>query len=320
MSFSSDIKNEVAQRTFSGSDARAALSALLKTCSVISFSSRGMSLLVTVENAAVARLIFGIVRDSYGSEMELSVKKKMNLKKNRVYGIRILTRAKDILEDTGLYTVRGLRDKPTSRIVQTDGNARAFLSGAFLASGSINPPDKPNYHLEMTAGNPEYAVFLIEQMARFGIPAKSIERRSRTIVYVKAAEKISDFLRCIEAYNAVMEFEDNRIARDFTNNLSRLNNIDVANEQKIQKASDEQVADIMTIRDSEYAFQMEESLKQLAQLRLDFPDASLKDLCFLYEERTGNSISKSGLRHRFIRIHELAEKARLRRKELEQHT
>lgn len=318
MSFSSDIKNEVSQKTMGRSDARACLSALLKMSSVISFSSRGMSLLVTVENAAVARMIFSLVKDRYGSEMELFVKKKMNLNKNRIYGIRILTFAREILEDVGLYTSRGLREKPVSKIVQTDSNARAFLTGAFLASGSINPPEKPNYHLEITAGNEEYGLFLIEQMARFNIPAKKIERRGKTVVYVKAAEKIGDFLRCIEAHNALMKFEDERIERDFTNNFIRLNNIDVANEQKIQKAAEEQIDDIKVLLSSRYQSQISDSLKQLAQVRLKYPDAALSELTKLYEQETGESISKSGLRHRFLRIRELAEKERLRRKEPEE--
>jgi DNA-binding protein WhiA len=277
-----------------------------------------MSLLVTVENAAVARMIFSLVKDRYGSEMELFVKKKMNLNKNRIYGIRILTFAREILEDVGLYTARGLREKPVSKIVQTDSNARAFLTGAFLASGSINPPEKPNYHLEITAGNEEYGLFLIEQMARFNIPAKKIERRGKTVVYVKAAEKIGDFLRCIEAHNALMKFEDERIERDFTNNFIRLNNIDVANEQKIQKAAEEQIDDIKVLLSSRYQSQISDSLKQLAQVRLKYPDAALSELTKLYEQETGESVSKSGLRHRFLRIRELAEKERLRRKEPEE--
>ena len=317
MSFSSDIKNETAQKTMSRSDSRACLSALLKMSSVISFSSRGMTLLVIVENAAVARMIFSMVKERYGSEMELFVKKKMNLKKNRIYGIRILTGAREILEDVGLYTARGLRDKPVSRIVQTEANARAFLTGAFMAAGSVNPPEKPNYHLEITAGNAEYGEFLIEQMARFRIPAKMIERRGKAVVYVKAAEKIADFLRCIEAHNALMKFEDERIERDFTNNFVRLNNIDVANMQKTQKAAEEQIADIMILRESGYDSQMNSSLKQLAEVRIKYPDAALSELTELYEQETGDPVSKSGLRHRFVRIHELAEKERLRRKEQE---
>ena len=197
-------------------------------------------------------------------------------------------------------------EKPLQKIVSSDSNARAYLSGAFLASGSVNPPEKTNYHLEMTASNEEHARFLIELLKRFDISARMISRRGKSVVYIKAAEKIADFLRIIGANDAVMKFENIRISRDFTNSLTRLNNCDVANEVKSQTAARKQLEDIARIE--EMRLHPGEKLQIVMDLRKENPEASLLELCALYEEKTGTAVSKSGMKHRFVRIHELAEK------------
>ncbi len=308
MSFASEVKQEVAQKVMSGSDARAELSALVQMCSSLSLSSRGMTLLITVENAAVARRVFSLLKERYDAQIEMFVKRKMNLKKNRIYGLRILSGVTDILKDLGIYSSRGLLDKPLARIVQTDNNARAYLAGAFLASGSINPPEKTQYHLEIVTNSQEHADFLIRLLERFDIRARSIPRRSKFVVYVKAAEKIGDFLRLIEADQALMKFENIRISRDFTNSITRLNNMDVANEMKTQAAAARQLEDIRILEEAGRVEKLDEKLQDVIALRKEFPDSSLNELAEIYERRTGTAVSKSGMKHRFVRIHEMAEK------------
>ena len=308
MSFASEVKQEVAQKVMSGSDARAELSALVQMCSSLSLSSRGMTLLITVENAAVARRVFSLLKERYDAQIEMFVKRKMNLKKNRIYGLRILSGVTDILKDLGIYSSRGLLDKPLARIVQTDNNARAYLAGAFLASGSINPPEKTQYHLEIVTNSQEHADFLIRLLERFDIKARSIPRRSKFVVYVKAAEKIGDFLRLIEADQALMKFENIRISRDFTNSITRLNNMDVANEMKTQAAAARQLEDIRILEEAGRVEKLDEKLQDVIALRKEFPDSSLNELAEIYERRTGTAVSKSGMKHRFVRIHEMAEK------------
>lgn len=310
MSFSSDVKNEAAQIELVKNEGRAELSALIQMCSSLSLSSRGMTIKVQVENAAVARTVCRLVKDRYNAEISLSVKRRMNLKKNLIYGIRIMTGAPVILTDLGLYSSRGLLEVPLHKIVSNDSQARAYLCGAFLAGGSINPPEKTNYHLEITANNDKQAELLQELLARFDIHAKTIERRGKQIVYVKAAEKIADFLRIIGANEAVLKFENIRISRDFTNSLTRLNNCDVANEVKTQNAAKNQLEDIRVLQSTYGLDRLDEKLQDVAKLRLQYPEASLNELCAAYEEMTGISVSKSGMKHRFVRLHELAEKRR----------
>ena len=310
MSFSSDVKNEAAQIELVKNEGRAELSALIQMCSSLSLSNRGMTIKVQVENAAVARTVCRLVKDRYNAEISLSVKRRMNLKKNLIYGIRIMTGAPVILTDLGLYSSRGLLEVPLHKIVSNDSQARAYLCGAFLAGGSINPPEKTNYHLEITANNDKQAELLQELLERFDIHAKTIERRGKQIVYVKAAEKIADFLRIIGANEAVLKFENIRISRDFTNSLTRLNNCDVANEVKTQNAAKNQLEDIHVLQSTYGLDRLDEKLQDVAKLRLQYPEASLNELCAAYEEMTGISVSKSGMKHRFVRLHELEEKRR----------
>ncbi len=308
MSFSQDVKNEIAQVEVTGNDARAQLSALIQMCSSLSLSSNGWAISVTVENAAVARTIYRLIKDRYKADINISVKRKMNLHKNLIYGLRIQSQVVPILQDLGIYSARGLLSKPLAKIVTSDTNARYYLAGAFMASGSVNPPEKTNYHLEITANNEDQAEFMIELLDRFEIHAKKIDRRGKCIIYVKAAEKIADFLRIIGANDAVLKFENIRISRDFTNSLTRLNNCDVANEMKSQAAAKNQLKDIEILEELGRLRHLDPKLQTVAKLRKENPEATLNELCYIYEEETGQSVSKSGMKHRFVRLHEFAEK------------
>lgn len=230
----------------------------------------------------------------------------MNLRKNRIYGMRIMSAAPKILEDLGIYSTRGLLDKPLAKIVQTNNNARAYLAGAFMAGGSINSPEKSSYHLEITATSEEHALFMVSLLERFNIHAKITTRRKKVILYVKSAEKIADFLRLIEADQAVLKFENIRISRDFSNSLQRMNNMDLANEVKAVAAANGQLDDIRILEENQKIKTLDRKLQDIIALRKANPEASLMELCGIYERQTGGIVSKSGMKHRFVKIHELA--------------
>ena len=299
MSFAAEVKQEVAQKIMEGNDIRAELSALIQMTSSLSLSNRGMTLLVSLENAAVSRTIYRLVKERYGVEISLFVKRKMNLRKNRIYGMRIMSAAPKILEDLGIYSTRGLLDKPLAKIVQTNNNARAYLAGAFMAGGSINSPEKSSYHLEITATSEEHALFMVSLLERFNILAKITTRRKKVILYVKSAEKIADFLRLIEADQAVLKF---------SNSLQRMNNMDLANEVKAVAAASGQLDDIRILEENQKIETLDRKLQDIITLRKANPEASLMELCSIYERQTGEIVSKSGMKHRFVKIHELAMK------------
>ncbi len=147
-------------------------------------------------------------------------------------------------------------------------------------------------------------------MHRFDLPAKYIKRRSQDVVYLKASDKISDFLRCIGASDALFAFEDSRIQRDFMNSLTRLDNCELANEMKTISAGKKQLEDINWIETYRSLDTLPPKLYQAAMLRKEYPEASLNELCEKYNEHYGDNISKSGMKHRLAKIKELANQYR----------
>ncbi len=306
MSFTSDVKHEISQLDLKECCKKAELSALIKLCSTLNITNSGLNLLIKSENATIAKRIWSLLRELYDVETSLSVVKKMNLKKNNIYNIRVLNKVKDILLDLCLYSNRGLLDVPLGKIVLKECCAKAYLAGAFMASGSVNAPQKTNYHLEISTNSFEHAQFIIKLMERFNLPSKNIVRRGNHVVYLKAADKIADFLKVIGAFNALMKYEDIRIGRDFKNSLVRLDNCEVANEMKTMKAAKNQLNDIEILERTIKIENLDIKLQEVIKLRKNYPELSLNELSEAYTKEFGVSMSKSGMKHRFTKIHELA--------------
>jgi hypothetical protein len=310
MSFTSDVKQELSLKPYDAMEERAVLSALIQMTASISVSSRGMAISLITENAAVSRAAYRMIKNRYTVNIETSVRRRMNLNKNLIYALKIYGPVTDILKDLGIYSARGLLDKPLQKIVSKDSWARTYLAGAFMADGSVNNPQTSRYHLEIKACNEKHARFLIELMERFSIPARMLQRRSKWVVYIKASEKIADFLRVCGADSCLLKFENERISRDFLNNVQRLNNVEVANEVKSQKASAQQLADIETLEKYDRLKNMDEKIRDVAELRKQNPYATLVELAEIYNNEKGVMVSKSGMKHRFVKIHDLAEQMR----------
>lgn len=310
MSFTTEVKAEIAANELHECCMRAELSAVLQMCSTINFTSNGMHITIKNENATTAKRIYKLIKERYDVTTQLSVIKKMKLKKNNVYVIRIENKAKEILSDLEILTDKGLQAHPSLKMLHKECCARAYLAGAFLAGGSVNSPINANYHLEISANNIELATFLQKLMTRFGLPAKYIKRRSQDVVYLKASDKISDFLRCVGASDAVFTFEDSRIQRDFMNSLTRLDNCELANEMKSMAAGKKQLEDIQYIENYRGIESLPEKLQHVAMARKEMPEASLLELCDFCEDEYDETISKSGMKHRLAKIRDLADQFR----------
>ncbi len=306
MSFTTDVKAEVSMNQLHECCAKAQLSALIQMCASLSFTSQGMALEVKSENVNTAKRILKLLKERYHVSAQLSVMRKMKLKKNNIYILRINAQTADILKDLQIMDEEGLRAHPKDDTVHEECCARAYLAGAFLAGGSVNSPQTANYHLEIVANSKAQADFLLRLMKRFELPAKYIHRRNQEVVYLKASDKISDFLRCIGASDALFAFEDSRIQRDFMNSLTRLDNCELANEMKTISAGKKQLEDIAWIEAYRGLDTLPEKLQQAAVLRRMNPEASLNELCEAYFEETGETISKSGMKHRLAKLKELA--------------
>ena len=310
MSFTTEVKAEIAGNELHACCKKAELPALIQMCATMNFTSEGMQIHVQTENANTAKRIFKMLKEMYQVDTQLSVLKKMKLKKNNVYMIRVKNKAMEILRDLEILTDDGLQEHPSAKMVRKECCARAYLAGAFLAGGSVNSPNKSNYHLEISTTSLSLAKFIQKLMLRFDMPAKYIKRRNQEVVYLKASDKIGDFLRCIGASDALFAFEDSRIQRDFMNSLTRLDNCELANEMKSMAAGKKQLEDIEWIENYQGIDSLPEKLQHVVNARKQLPEASLVELCEFCEQEYGESISKSGMKHRLAKIKDMAEQYR----------
>lgn len=302
MSFTQEVKHEIVGVKLNECCKRAQSAALIQLCSSMVIRNQAIELVIKTENAQTAKRIFQLIKERYRIDSNLSAAKKTNLKKNNVYSLTIQENVTNILSDLDLYDDQGFKNHPSAKLVSKECCARSYLAGAFLASGSINSPQKSSYHLEISTIDPNHAHFTKKLMDRFELNAKETSRRNQNVVYLKSAEKISDFLRIVQANSAVLDFEEVRIQRDFHNSLTRLDNCEVANEMKTMAASNKQVEAIQRLIETGQFESLDAMSQEMAQLRLDNPEASLNELCEAYAQKTGIVISKSGMKHRLAKI------------------
>lgn len=308
VSFASETKKELTTIETSGCCAKAELSALIRMNGSLSFSNRQLVVNIQTENAAIARRIYVLIKRNYDAAVELLVRKKMRLKKNNVYIVRLKENAQVILDDLGIIEDGfSFIHHIASRITEKNCCQRAYLRGAFLAGGSVNNPETSSYHLEIFSLYQEHNEALCTLMNEFNLNAKTLERKKGFITYLKEAEKISDFFSIVGAHSALMRFEDVRIVRDMRNSVNRLVNCETANLNKTIGAALRQVENIKFIDQTVGLGILPDRLREIAELRVLHQDVTLKELG---EMVSGAAISKSGINHRLRKIDEIADKIR----------
>lgn len=310
MSFSAVTKNELARVTDKRSCCRLAeLAALVKMDGSIQISAgRQVALNIATGNAAVARKIFSLIKELFGLQTEVLAQRKTRLRKNNVYLIRIASQPGmgEILKRLGMMDDMGrLKDAAPDSMVRRECCRRAYLRGVFLGGGSVNNPEG-TYHLEVITENETFAHAISELMGKLHLDAKVNRRKNRYVVYLKESEQIAGFLNIIGAHSALLNFENARIYKDMRNQVNRLVNCDTANLNKTVNASVRQMENIELIKNSVGLGQLPDLLREVAELRIKYPGACLKELGAMMQQR----LSKSGVNHRLRKIEELAEKIR----------
>ncbi len=298
MSFTSTVKNEVSKLEINEIDSITELSAIIKNTAVIDKSIK-----ITTENASVARRIFTLVKELFNYVSKITVRRGYNFNKNYIYIIEINHDVDKILKKLSLNN-----NIPEEYIVDDIELQRAYLMGVFLGSGSINDPKKSRYHLEFLVDTKEYAEFINKLLNNFRLNSKILKRENKYMIYIKEAEKIGDFLRIINATNAVFYFEDIRIYRDHKNMTNRLNNCEQANVDRIIETATNQIKDIEILEQNDAVDLLDDKVKQVLKYRKKYPEVSLTELSEIITIETGNSITKSGIYHRMKKITELAKK------------
>lgn len=308
MSFASETKKELTNLEVKECCGKAELSALIRMNGSLSFSNRKLVVDIQTENAAIARRIYILIKRNYSVQVELLVRKKMRLKKNNVYIVRLSEKASEILDDLKILSEGFVFTHNISEeLIKKKCCKRSYLRGAFLAGGSVNNPETSSYHLEVFSLYKEHNDSLCELMNTFGLNSKTLERKKGFITYLKEAEKITEFLGIVGAHSALLKFEDIRIVRDMRNSVNRLVNCETANLNKTIGASLRQVENIRYIDKTVGLHILPDKLREIAELRVEYQDVTLKELG---EMVSGGSISKSGINHRLRKIDEIAEKLR----------
>ncbi|HWL22148.1 MAG TPA: DNA-binding protein WhiA [Ureibacillus sp.] len=308
MSFASETKKELTQVEADDSCLKAEVSALIRMNGAVSFANKQLSLDVQTENAAIARRLYTIIKKLYSYNVELLVRKKMRLKKNNVYICRIREGARELLSDLEILSNDFEFNHSISKtLIDKTDERRSYLRGAFLAGGSVNNPETSSYHLEIYSIYKEHGEALTDLMNSFQLNAKTIERKKGFVTYLKEAEKISDFLGLVGAFQAMLKFEDVRIVRDMRNSVNRIVNCETANLNKTIGAAIRQVENIKFIENTIGLDQLPEKLREIARLRVEYQDVTLKELGEMVSTGT---VSKSGVNHRLRKIDEIADALR----------
>lgn len=295
MSFTGIVKNEVSKLEIQEIECITELSSLFRT------SSRNLKLIT--ENASVARRCFKMIKDTYGIRAVITVRKGYNYSKNYIYIIEIKDKEELIKKDLCLE-----QNIPSDYIIDDEQLLRAYLRGLFLSCGSINDPKKSRYHLEFLVDDLDYANFISDKLNIYDLNSKVLKRETKYMIYVKEAEKIGDFLRILNAYQAVLYYEDIRIYRDHKNMTNRLNNCEQANVDKMIMTASKQVEDIELIIEFGGLDLLDEREQIVAEYRLKYKESSLLELSEIISIETGNKITKSGVYHRIKKISSLAKK------------
>ena len=302
MSFSYEIKSEVARLDSVRTENITELSAIIRNSAKID-----KSIIITIENSAIARRIFKLIKDIYDITPVITVRKRYSFNKGLSYILDIKEKNEQILKDLSILDEQGnYLNIPKDYIIEDEEEVRAYLRGLFMCVGSINDPKTSRYHLELLVDNLKYARFISQILNKYNLNSKVIKREKNYMIYIKEAEKIADFLRIIKSFNAVMYFEDIRIYRDHKNMTNRLNNCEQANMDKVFMTSNSQIKDIQLLETNGLLDILDEKLKEVINYRLQYPESSLQELSDIITIKTGNKITKSGLNHRLRKIKEIA--------------
>lgn len=314
MSFSGTVKEELSRQISTARHCRIAeTAALLSLCG--RFTADG-ALRMQTENSAVIRKYFTLVQKTFNIETEIAVRENRQMKKGHIYYVEIKD---DALIRTVLLATKLSREQNSggtlvlnnSLLTQQTCCKRAFIRGAFLASGSISDPEK-GYHFEIVCPDERKAGQLQELIRSFGIDAKVVVRKKSHVVYVKEGAQIVDILAVMEANVALMNLENIRILKEMRNTVNRKVNCEMANINKTVSAAVKQIEDIKLIEEKKGFQSLNDGLAEIAELRLQYPEATLKELGMMLNPQVG----KSGVNHRLRKLSAIADELRVNKEEL----
>ena len=298
MTFTTMLKEEIAKNEFNIVEARYELIAFLNCIAKISKDE----ILITVENASIARRIFKEIKEIFFISPKITIRIKKRFKVKQIYILSIKEKLELIKKTLNLGT------KIELETLVTDEEKIAFLAGSFLAVGNISNPSTSGYHLEFIFTKERLAKQNLAMLKKFDLNAKIIKRGYKTVCYIKSSEDISDLLKLFKANSSLFYFEDVRIYKDHKNMVNRLNNCEIANQEKTLKAGQQQIENIKYLHEADLFNLLDDKTKIVALTREKYPELSYQELADIISKEMDYKIGKSGVNHHFIKIKELVKK------------
>ncbi len=298
MSFSSEVKEELAKHNGSSRHCQLAELAAIISCvgDITIENGVAIGLSLQTDNQLVIRKFFTLLKKAFNIRDDKSALDSPD-------HIASVLKAVKMIENEG--RVRDISEGVSPMITRNSCCKRAFLRDSFLCVGSISDPNK-GYHLEYVCNYEAQALYIQQLIESFEIEARIVRRKKYYVVYVKEGAGIVDLLNIMEAPVSLMNLENLRIVKEMRNSINRRVNCEVANITKTVNAATKQIEDITYIRDHYGFSKLQESLRDMAEVRLEHPDATLSELGKFLDPPVG----KSGVNHRLRKLSELADKIR----------
>lgn len=316
MSFSSHVKDDLVRVVSSKPCCRKAefIAFFLINGNIRFSQDHQISLLMTTEHPAAARKMYTLAKE-FIEQREVLIYRRQTLTKKPAYSlfipnqpdVKTFLTAIGMIDETNRWQV-GFPSFVEEGFLASSCCRRAYLRGAFLAAGSMTTPES-SYHLEIGSLDKAQADLLIRLMESFDLPAKSVERKGREVVYLKGSEQISEFLNLTGSHRSMLEFESVRVTKEVRNNVNRLRNCDNANINKTVTAAMRQCKAIRYILAELGPDTLPPALLTVAELRLSYPNESLAELSEM------SSLGRSALNHRLRRLEQIADNIRVYGKE-----
>ncbi|MBO5475280.1 MAG: DNA-binding protein WhiA [Bacilli bacterium] len=295
MSFTTTIKDEVTKIETERVESLAEVAAFIKYNGKINEDS----IELYIENNSVARRMFNLIKRLYKINITLTIRTQKRFQTKTMY-ILTIRDMESILFDMN-NIVKNIMDYSTPE-------KASFIKGVFLANGSINDPKKSKYHLELLISDECSAKLVHKILLSLKFSSKILKRDKGYMVYIKASEQISDFIKMLGAINSLFYYEDIRIYRDHKNMVNRLNNCEQANVEKSMRSANEQLSNIEYLKDNDLLSLLDEKTKLVIEYREKYPETTLQELADIISLETDVVITKSGINHHFRKIKELVER------------
>lgn len=293
MTFTTRLKEEISKLSNNEIESRSLIDAFLRYNSEIKDN-----ITITLENASVARLIYKLLKEVFSVSPKIVVRIQKRFRVKQIYIIEVNEKI-DVIKDIINYNKKPILDSDEEKI--------AYLKGAFLGIGNVSNPSTSGYHLEFICNNENDAKQITNLLNYFNLNAKIIKRGYKYISYIKMSESISDLIKMFKATNSLFEFEDTRIYRDHKNMVNRLNNCELANQEKTIKSGLQQLKDIKYLEDNDLLTLVDDKMRLVIEYRKKYPDVSYQELAGIISLETDYKIGKSGINHQFRALRKLKE-------------